>query len=152
MKNKKNSILLGIFILLAGTFAVGNHADEDLTLKETSDFFSYYTPGPGRGPSGNNYGYSTLYGMGGYGDPLYTNTKLSVCNSRVNRDNCTTYDPDEGLDEWRFVKDLGWRKFSRYGAARKDWWDYKRSTGWPVVRDYPNYDFYNYYKYNSHER
>jgi hypothetical protein len=60
-----------------------------------------------------------------------------ICNpSTVDYSKCLETDPDGGQLEWRFIRNLGWRKFTKYGAARKDWWDYKKTLGWPFHPTY----------------
>ena len=74
----------------------------------------------------------TGYGTGGYGDPLTVDFNQNVCKpGEKEGPNCTARDPDLGIAQWRFVRNIGWRKFTAYGAARKDWWEYKRTLGWP---------------------
>jgi hypothetical protein len=73
--------------------------------------------------------------MGGYGDPPSQSFNLRVCG-QGERDgaNCTASNPDANYQEWRFVPNLGWSKFSRYGAARMDWWNFKKTIRWPFGR------------------
>ena len=81
-------------------------------------------------------GLGTGYGMGGYGDASL-GTIQACTEHTVDRSNCSN-DPGSGPLEWRFIKNLGWRKFTPYGAATKDWWDYKKTIGWPFRQD-PRY-------------
>lgn len=81
-------------------------------------------------------GQSVRFGAGGYGDPNYINFSPAVCQG-MNQQNCTANDPDAGSLQWRFVKNIGYRKMDNYGAARKDWWDYKRSV--PLPFNYFNF-------------
>lgn len=102
--------------------------------------YGFYDQGYGQFMNyGDNpaYGLGTGYGSGGYGDALNANFNLKACSSSSqNENNCTSEEPDAGEYEWRFIKNLGWRKFSKYGAARKDWWDYKKNLGWPFHPTY----------------
>lgn len=86
----------------------------------------------------SGYGFHTGYGSGGYGDPTAANFNLNVCTSPTqDQSNCTAAYPDSGRLEWRFIKNIGWRKFSPYGAARKDWLEYRKSLRWPFFRFNP---------------
>ncbi len=73
----------------------------------------------------------TGYGTGGYGDPMIANFNTKVCTTRtVDQTGCTLDYPDRDL-QWRYINNVGWRKFTGVGAARKDWWDYKHTFNWP---------------------
>lgn len=135
MKIKLLSYFCYAFLLWTALSAQA-HNDE-LVLDEAVDLFGYY--------GGFNYGYGGYgaaglgvgYGMGGYGDANNANFSLKVCAAKaVDSKNCTADNPDTGELEWRFIKNLGWRKFTKYGAARKDWWDYKKTLGWPFHSTY----------------
>lgn len=102
--------------------------------------------GLGSGSSLSGYGFNgyglgsqarlphTGYGTGGYGDPMIANFPLKACTTRtVDQTNCTLNYPDSDF-EWRYINNLGWRKFSGSGAARKDWWDFKHTLNWPFHR------------------
>jgi hypothetical protein len=39
-------------------------------------------------------------------------------------------DPNIGVDQWRLVPHLGWRKFAPVDAFYFDWLDYRKSTRW----------------------
>jgi hypothetical protein len=78
-------------------------------------------------PYDGNYGLQGGYRTRGYGDKNYVNFNLNVCtSSAAGQRNCTAGYPDGDKLVWRFIGGLGWRKFSPYGAARKDWSDYKK--------------------------
>jgi hypothetical protein len=98
----------------------------ELNLDEASDAVNTYFGSFHRNDA------LTGYGTGGYGDPLTANFNQNVCRSgETDGKNCTARDPDLGIAQWRFIRNIGWRKFSAYGVARKDWWEYKRTLGWP---------------------
>lgn len=111
----------------------------DLSLEDSVNAFgylSYWDYGYYAQTYFGQPGISTGYGMGGYGDSANAQG-LQVCNPwLVDQSKCTTKNPDAGQEEWRFVKDMGWVKLSKYSAARKDWWDYKRTLGWPFHTTY----------------
>lgn len=90
-------------------------------------------------------GIGTGLGAGGYGDPNRAGFDLEVCKNKDQK-NCTRDYPDSTDYEWRYIEYVGWRKFSRFGANRKDWWDLKRFFGYPHwgYRNYGSYynDFY----------
>ena len=126
------SIQLIINTVLLAVVLTGMHAsaetDEALNLDEASDSYNYF------GRYGQ-YPKLTGYGTGGYGDPTQPNFNLNVCASgQASGDQCTEFNPETGHTEWRFVRNLGWRKFTTYGAARKDWWEYKQTQRWPFNR------------------
>lgn len=91
------------------------------------------------------YGYepftggSIRYGDGGYGDSQYVHFNPNVCVSN-GQQNCTAVDPDAYRLEWKFIPNIGWRKMAPYSAARKDWWDYKRSVPLP-------FNYYNFWRF-----
>lgn len=122
--------LIIIFISI-GTNAY-KQDDRNLNL-ETEDSYGSY--GFGNGFYGHG-GYGlTGYGSGGYGDPTVAPFNLRVCTSRtVDQSKCTNDYPETEPLEWRFIKNIGWRKFTPYGAARKDWSDFKKTIGWPFNR------------------
>jgi hypothetical protein len=135
MKGRK-SICYHILLILGMIGNITIASEEDINLDDIVDGVvsnnAYWGEGRHRsiGPYRNFLG--TGYGRGGYGDPLYTNVNLNVCQSdTVDLSKCTPNDPDAGQYQWRFITNIGWRKFAPYGAARKDWWDYKRTIGWP---------------------
>lgn len=73
----------------------------------------------------------TGYGLGGYGDAGSVGYSLNVCSSKqVDQTNCSVDNPDGDQLFWRFIHGIGWRKFTRYGAAQKDWADYKKTLPW----------------------
>lgn len=108
----------------------GGDADND-DVNANLNYFGRYSSSP----------HYIGYGSGGYGDPLTADFNLNVCrHPQKTGPTCTAEDPDLSIYQWRFVRNIGWRKFSRYGAARKDWWEYKRQQGWPFT----NYQKYGY--------
>lgn len=121
--------VLWLSIFLMGATSYSEEVDQQLQLDEASDaVYNYF----GRFDSNEPL---TGYGTGGYGDATTADFNLRVCSSKEETGiNCTADDPDAGYMEWRFIKHLGWRKFSRYGTARKDWWDYKKTLRWPFGR------------------
>ncbi|HXW53199.1 MAG TPA: hypothetical protein VEL47_03735 [Myxococcota bacterium] len=158
---KKIFASLMAFFLAFCALAHDSYQEESLSLEEAASFFGdgahygganggyyyggkdgAYDPRYNVGPYfsryyGQNLGISDRYGRGGYGDPNYQGFNLSVCNSTtVDLQNCMSHDPDALNLEWRFIKNLGWRKFNRYGAARKDWWSFKKNFNyWPTPRN-----------------
>jgi hypothetical protein len=129
MQRKYWAIQLATMVLLISFTARAEEADE-LNLDEAIDavvansslnyFGRYYRNQP-----------LTGYGTGGYGDPRFANFSLNVCGAgEVDGPNCSS-NPDGGNTNWRFIRGIGWRKFSDFDAARKDWWDYKKTIGWP---------------------
>lgn len=53
-------------------------------------------------------------------------------NLRSGRDNSfandNNYDPNIGVDQWRLVPHLGWRKFAPVDAFYFDWLNYRKTT------------------------
>lgn len=92
--------------------------------------------GYGFGQYQPNSGMSVRFNDGGYGDRNYANFNLNAC-THSKQQNCTAEEPNAGEYEWRFLRDIGWRKMATYDAARKDWWDYKRSV--PLPFNYFNF-------------
>lgn len=131
----KCSLALGIVAGLSSCADV----DADLNLADSTNSFSYFP----QGVTGRiGYGLRTGYGMGGYGDANRPGSNFTVCSNRaVDRRNCTAESPNNGPLQWRFIKNVGWRKFSPYDAARKDWWDYKKTLYWPFNRLRPDGSF-----------
>lgn len=76
-----------------------------------------------------------------YGNKDLVDFNLNVCRGDE-QENCTADYPHDEL-VWRFVNGLGWRKMSRFGAARKDWWDYSKT--W--LRSYRRYQRPPYWRY-----
>lgn len=101
---------------------------------------AYGNGGPGYGAGYGTYqplsGMSVRYGDGGFGDPNFPSFNPRACTQKGQKD-CTDGNPDRTEQNWRFIKDIGWRKMDNYGAARKDWWDYKSSVPLP-------FNFYNF--------
>jgi len=46
------------------------------------------------------------------------------------------FDPNLGLDQWRLIPYLGWRKFAPVDAYYYDWLDFRRVTRWRWWRDF----------------
>ncbi len=119
-------ILTGLMFLAC--FASFADVDDEAGLNLDSytdfatDYFGSYYPSQ----------HLTGYGTGGYGDPLSSPYSLNVCGSgNTSSSFCTSEAPDTRISEWRFIPSIGWRKFSGYGAMRKDWWDFKKTQRWP---------------------
>lgn len=83
-----------------------------------------------------NQGLSIRYGDGGFGDKNVANFNLKAC-VYANQKDCTAQPPGTGEYEWRYIDKIGWRKMETYGAARKDWWDFKKSV--PLPFNYFNF-------------
>lgn len=61
-----------------------------------------------------------IFALGG----LASNTDLSLSDEAADY-----YHENNDQDfEWRYIKGIGWRKFSPEGAMTKDFWDWKKST------------------------
>lgn len=119
--------------LSAPVFSENFDDETQLNLDETSDQIFNYGLGRRHAPL-------TGYGSGGYGDPLIANGSLNVCqNGEQSSAYCTSSEPDLRVSQWRFITGIGWRKFTAYGAARKDWWEFKQQIGSPFTyRKYRN--------------
>lgn len=127
------------YALLFVAACTAQASNDELTLDQAGDLFGYYggfNYGYGGYGAAHNQGLGARYGMGGYGDAATANNSLKVCTASDLSRNCYADNPDAGELEWRFIKNLGWRKFTKYGAARKDWWDYKKTLGWPFHSTY----------------
>jgi hypothetical protein len=141
MKFRKLIALLVLTLLVLSRIALGQEAR---FLSPTPGRGNFYGPGYRSGyepykPHLRNQNYRIGYGTGGYGDPPSVNFPQKVCTTRsVDQSNCTPDYPGQGQYEWRFIRSLGWRKMSLFGAAEKDWWDYQ------IVMD--AWDRQNYYQ------
>jgi hypothetical protein len=99
--------------------------------------FGYGWAGNFQDDYGYGYGFGTSYGQGGFGDASNISPNKKICTaSMVDQSTCTADYPDASEQEWRFIKGIGWRKFTKYGAARKDWWDYKKTFDRPFLTTY----------------
>ncbi len=135
MNDLNTKMIQAMILSLAITSAsFARSDDQELNLNETSDAYNYWGGFSRNAPL-------TGYGTGGYGDITRADFNPNVCGAG-DRDgvNCTAYDPDLAIAEWRFIRNIGWRKFTAYGAARKDWWDFKKTQRWPFT----NYQKYGY--------
>jgi hypothetical protein len=113
--------------------------EEEINLEDNVSFLTGFLgtgfldiapiQGPRHGPGIN-------YGLGGYGDPLHANFSTLVCPLDAVDTWCTPGNPDENMLFWRFIENIGWRKFTPYGAARKDWWEFKAILGYPFFNSF----------------
>lgn len=96
----------------------------------------------------NNWGYYNFddqyalmfrspYGYNRHIPNYYVKSSGASCNNNsVTYPKCLDNEPDKGELEWRFMEPFGWQKFTKQGAARMDWLDYKNSLQSPFHPTY----------------